>query len=182
MLQFASLVFELFERLFDEDDGQPTQLLIGSSIADLTADPKPYIGKPMLFYYIDKPTALTKTFSVLDSTATETEYDTYNRFGSANERALSANTLSICFGADIDPFFGTAAPRGLYAEYYQESINATYDPRTREFNCEAVFDLPFIINLEMNDTLTFGGNQYTIEEIEISLNTGRAKLKLINKL
>jgi hypothetical protein len=180
----VELPFEMlvWERLFDEDDNTPTQLLTAFAVEDATTEPKPYIGKPFLFYYIDKPTSLTKSFNLLTAAGGDNEIDTYNRFGNANESSLSSGTLSLSFGADIDAFFGQSIPRGLYQEYYSDQINDVYDPRTRIFHVEAVLSLPVIIALEMNDTLTFGGNQYTIEEVQISLNTGRAKFKLINKL
>lgn len=180
----VELPFEMlvWERLFDDDDNAPTEILAAYAVEDATTEPKPYIGKPFLFYYIDKPTSLTKSFNLLTAAGGDNQVTSYNRFGNANESSLSSNTLSLSFGADIDAFFGQSIPRGLYQEYYSDQINDIYDPRTRIFHVEAVLSLPVIIALEMNDTLTFGGNQYTIEEVQISLNTGRAKLKLINKL
>jgi len=180
----VELPFEMmvWERLFDEDDDEATGILAAFAVEDATLEPKPYRGKPFLFYYVDKPTGLAKEFNLLTAAGADNDLDTYHRFGSSNESALSSTTLSLAFGADIDPFFGQVVTKGLYDQYYGDQINDIYDSRTREVHIEAVLSLPVIIGLQMNDTISFGGEQYNIDEATISLNTGRAKLKLITKI
>ena len=176
--------FELpiFERLFDEKDGSTTQILISACIEDNTAEPSPYLGKPFILYYVDKPTGLTKPFNLLNAAGADSSTSAYHRFSTSNESSLSASTLSLAFGASIDPYFGATVERGLYKEYYQDQINDTYNSRTREVYIEAILPLTTILQTQMNDTITFGGNNYKIEEMKINLNTGETKFKLINKV
>lgn len=170
----------VWDRLFDSDDDTPTNILYAASVSDSTTEPKPYIGKPMLMYYAGWQSGLTKSFNLLTAAGADNEVEDYNTFSSANETALTGNTLSLCFGADIDPYFGSVVTRGLYAEYYQDQITDIYNSRTREVMLETVLDLATIINIEMNDVIVFNGTRFRIDTMDINLNTGRVKFKLIN--
>lgn len=170
----------IFERLIDADDDTATDISIASIIEDNTADPSPYLGGLWFLYYQDKATGLTKTFNLLTADGNDNEVSAYHRFGVCNESSLSANTLSLAFGATIDPYFGGLVTRGLYTEYYQEQVNDIFDSRTRITDLEAILPLNIIINLQMNDYLVVGDLIFRINEIKINLNTGRTKMKLIN--
>ena len=170
----------IFERLIDANDDTATDISIASIIEDNTADPSPYLGGLWFLYYQDKATGLTKTFNLLTADGNDNEVSAYHRFGVCNESSLSANTLSLAFGATIDPYFGGLVTRGLYTEYYQEQVNDIFDSRTRITDLEAILPLNIIINLQMNDYLVVGDLIFRINEIKINLNTGRTKMKLIN--
>jgi len=170
----------LFDRMFDEDDGTATEVIYAACVTDDTTAPKPYLGAPMLFYHTGFKSLGSKTINVLTAAGADNEVTAINVFGSSNEDSISANTLSMCYGANVDPFFGQVVPRGLYAEYYQDQINDLYNSRTREVNIEAVLDLATIINIEMNDAIIFNGSRFRIDQMDINLNTGRVKFKLIN--
>lgn len=180
----VKLPFEmlLMERLFDDNDGVATNLLTGAAIEDLTEQPKPAMTKPIILYYIERQTSLTKSFNLLTAAGGDNEVTAYNMFGTSSEKALSANTLTLTFGADVDPYFGAAVSRGLYQEYYSERITAIYDPRAREVEVSAILTLPQIITLEMNDTVIIGDKLFYLDEVKVNINTGKTQLKLIHKV
>lgn len=180
----VKLPFEmlLMERLFDDNDGVATNLLTGAAIEDLTEQPKPAMTKPIILYYIERQTSLTKSFNLLTAAGADNEVTAYNMFGTSSEKALSANTLTLTFGADVDPYFGAAVSRGLYQEYYSERITAIYDPRAREVEVSAILTLPQIITLEMNDTVIIGDKLFYLDEVKVNINTGKTQLKLIHKV
>jgi hypothetical protein len=170
----------IFERLFDADDDTATDISFAYITEDASDDPSPYLGGLWLLYYQDKATSLTKSFNLLTAAGGDNEVTAYHRFGISNDSSLSSNTLSLAFGASIDPYFGGQITRGLYNEYYKDQINALYDSRTRITDVEAVLPLSTIVTLQMNDYIVIGDLKFSINELKINLNTGRTKMKLIN--
>ena len=178
----------LFERLTDyggHAGGTSTlsNVLVYKSITnqvDQESQFNPYVGAPVLFYGEFSLDISANTIGFIDETNAITEV---NQVWYANTSSTSTGTglaYSICWGADIDPYYLTSVGKSLYQTYWEDYITDLYNAKRRVFNVSALLPLGTIINLQLNNKLIWNNQRWIINSVQVNMTTGKTNLQLLN--
>lgn len=177
----------LFERLTDQDTGNLTTVLVYKSItseADDEGNFNPYLGAPVLFYgYFDADfTFFDEPIMWVDSDGTTTRTITncwYSNVSNRYDQTLfQAN--SMCFGANIDPYFLQVVKNGLYYNYWAEYITSLYNKSRRLVQVDAVLPLGKILTLNLQNKVIWNNTKYTVNSVSVNMTTGKCRFELLN--
>lgn len=176
----------LFERLTDQHTNTLTNVLVYKSITrdtDEAGTLNPYLGAPVLFYaYFDNydfsetnPVAFVNADNTTSREVTIAWYaNTSNRYSSA------ADSHSICFGADIDPYHLQSVNQSLYNNEWNNYITDLYAKSRRLYNVEAVLPIGKIITLNLQNAIIWNNTKYLINNVSLNMTTGKASFELLN--
>ena len=154
---------------FNEDDFQVGYCLTKSP------DYKPYIPKPVLFYYNGR---INDTL-YLNNGVTSTLYNDFNIFSNALD--ISGVKYSLTWHPEND----VKAPNlpltnNLYSLYYQNYLQNIFNPKCRLVRVKAYFPLSLITKLKLNDRVIIRDKRYIINEIKSDITSGQVDLSLLN--
>ena len=176
----------LFERLTDQHTNTLTNVLVYKSITrdtDEAGTLNPYLGAPVLFYaYFDNydfsetnPVAFVNADNTTSRRVDIAWYaNTSNRYSSA------ADSHSICFGADIDPYHLQSVNRSLYNNEWNNYITDLYAKARRVYNVDAVLPIGKIITLNLQNAIIWNNTKYLINNVNLNMTTGKASFELLN--
>ena len=81
------------------------------------------------------------------------------------------------------PVYGSQPNASLYSEYWSDYVNLLYSPRTRLLNASAVIPLGDYFEMELNDIVSFRGNDYHLRAInDYNLSTGECSIQLLGPI
>jgi hypothetical protein len=154
---------------FNEDDFQVGYCLTKAP------DYKPYIPKPVLFYYNGR---INDTL-YLNNGVTSTLYNDFNIFSNALD--ISGVKYSLTWHPEND----VKAPNlpltnNLYSLYYQNYLQNIFNPKCRLVRVKSYFPLSLITKLKLNDRLIIRDKRYIINEIKSDITSGQVDLSLLN--
>ena len=142
-------------------------------------DFKPYIPKPVLFYAfgnVDTPIFFLK------GAGTTNQLTSYCQTGDIIR--INNEPTSINWG--IEQVLGNTtvgvniiSNSSLFFNYYSDYLTNLYDLKSRIVKCKAIFSLPFLNNLKLNDRVIIRDKRYTINQMMTDLTTGEVDLELI---
>lgn len=176
----------LFERLTDQDTSTLTNVLVYKSITrdtDEAGTLNPYLGAPILFYaYFDNydfaetnPVAFVNADNTTSREVTVAWYaNTSNRYSSA------ADSHTITFGADIDPYHLQSVNQSLYNNEWSDYITDLYAKARRVYNVDAVLPIGKIITLNLQNAIIWNNAKYIINNVNLNMTTGKASFELLN--
>jgi hypothetical protein len=175
----------LFERLTDIHTGALTNVLVYKSITSEVGEDgtfNRYLGAPILFYgYFDNynitanPVAFVNTDNNTSRRVNVAWYaNTSNRYAGVGI------SNSICFGADIDPFYLQSVNKSLYNNEWNNYITDLYDKSRRVYNVEAVLPIGTIITLNLQNAIIWNNTKYIINNVNLNMTTGKASFELLN--
>jgi hypothetical protein len=175
----------LFERLTNEATGNVTNVLVYKSItSEIGSDGSfnPYLGAPVVFYgYFDAYSLAGNTVMFVDADGTtKRTVSTAWYANTSNRYSSAADSRSITFGADIDPYHLQTVNRNLYADYWDSYITDLYNKGRRIFRIDAVLPLGKMATLKMNDIVIWNNQKYIINNVQLNLTTGKATFELLN--
>lgn len=171
------LPFEQFvyERLLDLNDNVTTNIQYAGIFDSQIEGVNP---APHIHYNINQDID-TKTVAFIDDTATKNELS-----GNINipSHTIDFTTVldSTIFGEEFNEWDGNIITNTLYNNYYDDYINAIFNIKRRTFLFTAYLPINIITMLQLNDVLKIKDNYYRIDNYNINLLTGEAKLNLIN--
>jgi hypothetical protein len=177
----------LFERLTDERDGSLTTVLVYKSITTEANDDgtlNPYVGAPVLFYgyfdadfsFFSEPIMWVDSDGVTTRTITNCWYaNVSNRY---DQTLFQAN--SMCFGANIDPYFLQVVKNGLYYNYWAEYITTLYNKSRRLVQVDAVLPLGKILTLNLQNKVIWNNSRFTVNSVSVNMTTGKCRFELLN--
>jgi hypothetical protein len=178
----------LFERLSDlADPDTLTGVLVYKSITNEANEDgtfNPYLGAPVLFYgYFDTDfTFFDEPIMWVDSDGTTTRTITNCWYANVSNRydqtLFEAN--SMCFGANIDPYFLQVVKNGLYYNYWADYIAGLYNRSRRLVQVDAVLPLGKILTLNLQNKVIWNNTKYTINSVAVNMTTGRCRFELLN--
>ena len=177
----------LFELLTDVDNGTLTNILVYKS-QTLEVNPdfdnrfQPYVGAPILIYGEFSLDISTNPISFIDEALSETQV---NQVWYANVSSTALGTglaHSLCWGADIDPYYLTSISNSLYNDYWENYISDLYQSRRRIFGVDAVLPIGKILNLNLNDLVVWNNNKFKINSVSLNLTSGKARFELLNEV
>ena len=173
-----------YERLFDEDDVLSRTEFGNGWLVD--KDQNEILTKPLLFYNIVQPIDSSRTPIGFKNKTVVTEYNrasnsNASEYFSVGNWVVIEGDKSINFNTEYDEFSLTEVSRGLFRKHYQDYIASIFNKGTRVFNLEMKADLAFLLDYNINDTLTIKGEEFLINNIRTNLTTGLTKLELVLK-
>jgi hypothetical protein len=175
----------LFERLTDQADDSLTNVIVYKSIttdANEAGVFNPYLGAPILFYgYFNSYDLSENPLTFVNEGGDSNERvdiawyaNTSNRYSSA------ADSYSICFGGDIDPFHFESVNQSLYYTQWSDYITDLYSKQRRVYNVEAVLPIGKIITLNLQNAIIWNNAKYIINNVSLNMTTGKATFELLN--
>jgi hypothetical protein len=175
----------LFERLTDQFDGSLTNVMVYKSITNELDDDgvtfKPYLGAPILFYAKFGLDISGNSVSFIDSNGTdEREINDCWYANTSNSFTSVAQANSICFGADIDPFFLQSVSKSLYYNYWTQYITDLYAKSRRLYRVEAVLPMGEIIKIDLKNQVIWNNQKFIVNTAQLNMTTGKATFELLN--
>ena len=175
----------LFERLTDQDTSTLTNVLVYKSITSETNEDgtfNPYLGAPILFYgYFDDYNLTPNPVAFVNADNTTSEEVTVAWYANTSNRYSSAaDSYSICFGGDIDPFHLESVTQSLYFNEWSDYITDLYAKARRVYNVEAVLPIGKIITLNLQNAIIWNNTKYLVNNVNLNMTTGKASFELLN--
>jgi hypothetical protein len=187
-----------FERLFDESNGNETEIQWGYSAGDNfkpdadanpqpTANYQPILTKPLVFYGI-RITGLSGDDRInFYGNGVHKGLASYWRPSNTNENGTSttAPAFTLNFDNEIDEFNLTdynGTTNSLFKKFYQTYIEDAFNAKKRIFKLTAHLPSSVLLNYKLNDRFQIGDKVFTINSIDTNLKTGESKLELLNVL
>ena len=175
----------LFERLTDQDTSALTNVLVYKSITrdtDEAGTLNPYLGEPILFYgYFDDYNLTPNPVAFVNSDNNTSEEVTVAWYANTSNRYSSAaDSHSITFGADIDPYHLQSVNQSLYNNEWNNYITDLYAKARRVYNVDAVLPIGKIITLNLQNAIIWNNTKYLINNVSLNMTTGKASFELLN--
>ena len=187
-----------FERLFDEDNGDETEIQWGYSAGDNfkpdadatpqpTANYEPVLTKPLIFYGI-RITGLSGDDRInFYGNGIHKGLTSYWKPSNTNENGTSttAPAFTLNFDNEIDEWNLTdynGTTNSLFKKFYKTYIEDAFNAKKRIFKLTAHLPNSVLLNYKLNDRFQIGDKVFTINSIDSNLKTGESKLELLNVL
>ena len=178
-----------FEDVMWERASSATQSYNFMSATMWDKDLKPYLPKPMLFYYNGLETLGTGTTNTLKIALSAngtgiTQSSNYIRF--SNEYNLLGNTSSdisqvhsLNWGDEISSWYLSNVSNSLYNDNYSNYINNIYDIKTRLFKVKMILPTTVLADIKLNDRIIIRDKRYLINNMNTNLTTGVVDFDLV---
>jgi hypothetical protein len=138
-------------------------------------DFKPYIPKPVLFYYDDYRGGVLN----LNNGSATTEYYNFNIFN--NNVTINGVVYSLTWHPELSTQYpNLPLVNNLYSMYYNSYLQNIFNPKCRLVRVKAHFPLSLITKLRLNDRLIIRDKRYIINELKSDITSGEVDLALIN--
>ena len=171
-----------YERLYDVQGGASTAVQYGFFVDD---NLEPYFGMPLLFYPIRQ---INETAIRIRDTESTNVSDIDDYFIPSNAVALESSTSksNIHFGNEIneyqanevgDPLSFTDT---LFETNYKTYIQNVFNVSRRITKVTAYLPMKIYYNLQLNDLIQLGQNNYKINSLTTNLTTGKTEFELLN--
>lgn len=187
-----------FEKLFDEANGNETDIQWGYSAGDNfkpdadatpqpTANYQPILTKPLIFYGI-RITGLSGDDRInFYGNGIHKGLTSYWKPSNTNENGTSttAPAFTLNFDNEIDEWNLTdynGTTNSLFKKFYQTYIEDAFNAKKRIFKLTAHLPNSVLLNYKLNDRFQIGDKVFTINSIDTNLKTGESKLELLNVL
>ena len=174
----------LFERLSDLADDSLTNVLVYKSItseANEDGTYNPYLGAPIFVYAEFSIDISANTIAFFDDSGGHEEIDTIWYTNTSSSQSVGASK-TLAFGASIDPFHLQSINASLYQEYWQDYITDLYDKSRRMVQVKAILPVGHLIKLQLNDSVIWGNDKYTINTADVNVTTGEVTFELLNQV
>lgn len=126
-----------------------------------------------------------ETFYVLDSNNVlnaVNQFPYFDNYSVVSGSFPTVNSKSLLFNNEA-AVYGEVPTNSLYSSYWSQYVNLLYNPRTRVVNAEAIIPLADYFEMELNDIVSFRGNDYHLRAInEYNLNTGECNIQLLGPI
>jgi hypothetical protein len=172
----------MYERLTDSgstNTGDSTKVQYGYFVDD---NQEPYFGKPLIFYPVqvtssNTPVVIRKTPA---TTVALTDY-----FVPSNSLALSSatSTLNLNFNNEVNEYEGNSNFTGtLFDTGYKTYMQDVFSESIRLTKVTAYLPMKVYYNLQLNDLIQLGQNNYKINSLTTNLTTGKTEFELLNTI
>jgi len=165
----------IYERLIDLNDNSETFVQYGA-IVDESVEPVNI--KPHIFYNINE-TLDGKKLAFIDEDDIRTDLGSVINTASHTE-TFENQQFAFLFSSEFSTWNGDLIANNLYSNYHQTYINNLFNIKRRNWSFKAQLPLDKLSLLELNDILKIKDDYYRIDNYDLNLLTGEAKLNLIN--
>jgi hypothetical protein len=173
----------LYERLTDLHTDALTNVIVYKSITSETNEAgifNPYLGAPIVFYATYRINISSNPVGYVNVDGSHRRVDNAWYANTSNRLDGIGAAYSICFGADIDPFFLQSVNRSLYYTEWSDYITDLYSKQRRVYNVEAVLPIGKIIALNLQNAIVWNNTKYIINNVSLNMTTGKATFELLN--
>jgi hypothetical protein len=173
----------LFERLTDQHDDSLTNVIVYKSITSETNEDgtfNPYLGAPIVFYAEYRIDISANPITYVNADGSHERVDDVWYANTSNRSTSAADSHSICFGGDIDPFHLQSVNQSLYYTEWSNYITDLYSKSRRLYNVEAVLPIGKIITLNLQNAIIWNNTKYLINNVSLNMTTGKATFELLN--
>ena len=173
----------MYERLYNVANSMATKIQWGYFVNE---SQKPYFGSPLLFY----PVLISggEDIPILNTPVSSgrTVIDDY--FIPSNSLALDCATskINIHFNNEINEYTAAEVDNSpcftdtLFETKYKTYIQDVFNESRRIVKVTAYLPMKVYYNLQLNDLIQLGQNNYKINSLTTNLTTGKTKFELLN--
>ena len=165
----------VYERLTDLNDTNETNIQYGAIVDE---NVEPVNIKPHIFYNINQETG-TKAVAFIDENDVRTDLGAFINTASHSE-TFENQQFAFVFSQEFSTWSGELLTNNLYTNYHKNYINDLFNIKRRNWSFKAQLPLDKLSLLELNDILKIKEDYYRIDNYDLNLLTGEAKLNLIN--
>jgi hypothetical protein len=172
-----------YQRLYDLQGNVATGVQWGYFVDD---NEESYFGSPLIFYAIRQVNTTNIRIRDTDSTSVA-DIDDY--FIPSNSLALESSTskVNIHFGNEINEYQAfqsgvdsLAFTDTLFYTKYRTYIRNVFDVSRRITKVTAYLPMKIYYNLQLNDLIQLGQENYKINSLVTNLTTGKTEFELLN--
>jgi len=157
---------------------QAQKIYIPLYISSVNYDPA-RVQPRILFYNGQKDSEKWYINDGNNSARAQTQFPYFDNY---SNNVTTQTSLSLLFNNEEAPY-GEIPSGSLYTQYWENYVNLLYNPRTRIMNCEAIIPLADYFQMELNDIVSFRGNDYHLRAInDYNLNTGECNIQLLGPI
>ena len=166
-----------YERLTNQNGGASTDIQWGWSVND---NKESFHGLPLIFYAIRQTNSSTP-ISFGYNNGTKVSTNTFIIPSNSLEISSSDSKQNIHFQVETNEYTGnTTFTDTLFSEYYENYISDVFSNARRLTKFTAYLPLKIIYNLELNDRVSIGNQQYIINSLKTNLINGKSDFELLN--
>jgi hypothetical protein len=148
-----------------------------------SAEYAPVRVQPRIMFYNGQVNC--ETFYVLDENnalRTTEQFPYFDNYNVVSGSFPTTNSDSLLFNNEA-AVYGEIPTDSLYTKYWQQYVNLLYNPRTRIMNTSAIIPLADYFAMELNDIVSFRGNDYHLRAInDYNLSTGECQIQLLGPI
>lgn len=169
-----------YERLVDATGGADTDIQWGWSVNE---NRDSFIGLPLVFYAIKQTSATSISFG--NDNGTKTQLTNYIIPSNSLSTNPSTSKVNIHFEHEVneyntDNLNANAFTDTLFDDYYVNYISDVFNNARRITKINAYLPLKIIYNLELNDRVSIGTQEYIINQMTTNLINGKSSIELLN--
>jgi len=165
-----------YERLVDATGGGSTDIQWGWSVNE---NRDSFIGLPLVFYAIKQTSATSISFG--NDNGTKTQLTNYIIPSNSLSLNPSSSKVNIHFQVETNEYTDNSLfTDTLFDDYYVNYISDVFDNARRITKVDAYLPLKIIYNLELNDRVKIGQEEYIINQLTTNLINGKSSIELLN--
>ena len=169
-----------YERLINVTGSVDTTIQWGYSVNE---NEQPYIGKPLIFYAIQRSAGMTP-ISLVVNVSSVTQVTNYTI--PSNSLYISAQyqgRQNINFNNEINEYTRTTQfTNTLFLTYHSPYIIDVFNSSRRITKITSYLPLRILFDFKLNDTFEINAQKYIINSITTNLQSGKSDMELLNKL
>jgi len=172
----------LYERLYNSANNPPTAVSIQYGYF-VDSNQEPYYGLPLIFYAIRQSSTTNIAFRKYDSTNNTDTIGLPTYIIPSNSKTLSASSSStnINFTNEVNEYTGGSDFVGtLFQNQYSNYIIDVFNRQRRLTKVTAYLPLKIFFDLELNQIIQIGQDNYQINSVTTNLTNGKSEFELLN--
>tara|TARA_R100000541_G_scaffold33619_1_gene42211 strand:- start:3410 stop:5494 length:2085 start_codon:yes stop_codon:yes gene_type:complete len=172
----------LYERLYNSANNPPTAVSIQYGYF-VDSNQEPYYGLPLIFYAIRQSSTTNIAFRKYDSTNNSDTIGLPTYIIPSNSKTLSASSSStnINFTNEVNEYTGGSDFVGtLFQNQYSNYIIDVFNRQRRLTKVTAYLPLKIFFDLELNQIIQIGQDNYQINSVTTNLTNGKSEFELLN--
>ena len=165
-----------FERLVDVTGGADTDIQWGWSVNE---NREAFHGLPLIFYGYKESSGTSISFG--NDNGTKSQLTSYIIPSNSLDINPSTSKVNIHFQVETNEYTdNTLFTDTLFDDYYTNYISDVFNNNRRITKVKAYLPLKIIYNLELNDRVSIGNQEYIINSLTTNLINGKSDIELLN--
>jgi hypothetical protein len=165
-----------YERLVNATGGGSTDIQWGWSVNE---NRDSFIGLPLVFYAIKQTSATSISFG--SDSGTKIQLTSYIIPSNSLSLNPSTSKVNIHFQVETNEYTDNSLfTDTLFDDYYVNYISDVFDNARRITKVDAYLPLKIIYNLQLNDRVSIGQEEYIINQMTTNLINGKSSIELLN--
>ncbi len=165
-----------YQRLVDATGGGSTDIQWGWSVNE---NREAFHGLPLIFYGFKESSGTSISFG--NDNGTKSQLTNYIIPSNSLDIVAATSKINIHFQNETNEYTdNTDFDKTLFKEYYETYISHVFNNDRRLTKVKAYLPLKIIYNLELNDRVSIGNQEYIINSLTTNLINGKSDIELLN--